>query len=300
MDLNSEYERIFNQFNNEPLDKIPDQDKEYFQSYFCKSKGFTHLMKLVLCENDNNTIKLIENILNKSPDEINKQNEKGSTALMIICTHAHTDLNLRVIKLLLNHQFIDINLTCHIGCTALIHAAKNQGCYNNELIKLLLDHPKINVNIFSKYEYSALDCIIGTKDFDRGIVLSILKKINNYNYLDKYLKYSNFTDIENLQFIYINSLYNKNDYTQLLDTLYYIYNCTELDKNLINKKIYRDVCQYKQISVLREKKRTEKRFEDDMLMLDAKFIQIQEQIKKESYILTISRTKLNDCTIMIN
>ena len=66
-----------NLFLNEPLETIPTLNRKYYCSPIVSSKGFTHLMKLVLCANNVKSITLIKNILLNNPDEVNKHNEAG-------------------------------------------------------------------------------------------------------------------------------------------------------------------------------------------------------------------------------
>jgi len=137
-----------NQFADEPLEEIPNIDKEYYVSPLTKSKGLTHLMKLVLCaKNNDRCLEMIKEIIKDDPDKINEKCEKGWTALLIACRNCSSYSNIEVVKILSNYPNIDINEQNYYGCTALMLAC---GFSNNdsniETIKLLLDHPDIDVN----------------------------------------------------------------------------------------------------------------------------------------------------------
>ena len=80
---------------------IPNSNKSFQCSPVTKSKGFTLLMKLVLMTNNTEAVKLIKKIITNNPEEINKQNEKGWSALMLASRFSNRDSNIETVKLLL-------------------------------------------------------------------------------------------------------------------------------------------------------------------------------------------------------
>jgi len=185
-----------NQFVDEPLDQKPDINREYYISPYTKSKGLTHLMKLVLCaKNNDECLEMIKKIVNNDPKEvgeycaegwtslmiacrngnieivkllldrsdidinINKQHNEGRTALMLACRYGNinSNSNLKTVKLLSSHPGIDVNKQDNSGWTALMWACSYGITDSNiEIFKLLLNHPDIDVNRQNNDKWTAL------------------------------------------------------------------------------------------------------------------------------------------------
>ena len=144
-----------NQFVDEALEKTPDIDIEYYVSHDVKSKGLTHLMKLVLCaKNNDECFEMIKKIIKNNPEEINRQCTKGWTPLAIACRNNNTCSSIEVVRLLLDQSDIDINKQGYGGQTALIMACRNSN--NVETVKMLLSHPNIDVNKQDNFGWTAL------------------------------------------------------------------------------------------------------------------------------------------------
>ena len=72
------------QFNNENVDEFPKYDTKYHCSHRETSEGFTILMKWVLMTRSNSTLlERIKQFIKLFPKEINAQNKKGWTPLML-------------------------------------------------------------------------------------------------------------------------------------------------------------------------------------------------------------------------
>ena len=158
MKYNYYYRTMNNQFKNEPLEEKPDINKSYYISKCTKSKDLTHLMKLVLCtRNNEKAFNIIKSITKDKSDEINKQNTKGCTTLILACRNSNTESNIETVKLLLEDPNIDINIHNNDGYTALMVACRNSNTDSNiETVKLLLENPKINVNKQTNNGWTAL------------------------------------------------------------------------------------------------------------------------------------------------
>lgn len=120
-------------------------------TYYCMSKirittatNFTHLMKLVLYKSINvsdanikkfyNIRLMIIDIVQKNPDEINRRNDVGLTALMIACGNVTEFSSIKCVKLLIKLK-ANVNLQDNHGWSALHMASIN---LSTEIIKLLI------------------------------------------------------------------------------------------------------------------------------------------------------------------
>lgn len=219
---------------------------------------------------------------------------------MLICPYARTNISYSIIKLLLDQSNIDINLKCNIGNTALMLIPN---CtiqhYNMESLELLLKHPDINVNIKNYYNHTIFDFLLLFENLDKNIIFYFLKQIENYNYLTRYLKICGSNDISNLQYIYKNHLYNQIDYDNLINTIYHIYSSNDIDKILIDKKIYMEVCQYKYGNIIRKINLEKKIYDDKMKLLNKDIYDIQKKMKNCNYELTYM-TYFKDCTFIFH
>lgn len=130
---------------------VPDLNV-YYCSGNLKSRGFTHLMKLVMMtKTDPDAIAIINTIIKNNPEEIDKKNENGYTALMLTSVQGCTN----VVKILLNAG-ANVNLKNCCGATALILACVNSNTTSNvETVQLLLE-AGANVNQCAIGGYTSL------------------------------------------------------------------------------------------------------------------------------------------------
>lgn len=137
--------------NTEFIDLLPPNANEYYTCNFGNGKissGFTHLMKLVLCvKKFPESINLIEKIVCETPDEIDKKNTNGWTALMLACTNCETHSDIATVKLLLNHG-ANIEKCNNARENSLMLACVNSNkCSSNECVKILID-TGVNINYY--------------------------------------------------------------------------------------------------------------------------------------------------------
>jgi len=104
--------------------------------------GWTALMKACRYANTDSNIETVKLLLEFGAYP-NLKDNNGWTALMLACTYANTDSNIETVKLLLENG-ADINLKNNDGFTALMLACVTS---NIETIKLLLNQNNIDVNI---------------------------------------------------------------------------------------------------------------------------------------------------------
>ena len=88
----------------------------------------------------NPNMDLVKNILNHSIVEVNLQYSGGWTALMWASEYGRTE----IVKLLLERPEIDVNWQTSSGQTALM---KTTEIRNIKIVRSILNHPKINVNL---------------------------------------------------------------------------------------------------------------------------------------------------------
>lgn len=147
---------------------VPDIENNYhyFDNEICVCKGFTHLMKLVLCVNKySDAIDIIKNIIAESPEEINKRNECGQSALWLASINSSTHSNNNVIKLLIDSG-ANVDLPDNDGDTPLIIASEFSGSNsNNETVKILIASGA-NVNFINDDGYTPL---ISASKYDQNI-----------------------------------------------------------------------------------------------------------------------------------
>src|SRR5437868_11357472 len=95
----------------------PDSTIKYQCSPDSSSKGFTKLMKWVLLTKSNPDLLInIKYLIESDPDILNKQNDKGWTALMLACISDSTSI--QTVELLLSLK-PSLNLINKYGGTAL-------------------------------------------------------------------------------------------------------------------------------------------------------------------------------------
>jgi len=116
-------------------------------------------------EKDQN--KLIKLVSILPPEDINRQKNRD-TSLILASYFGITEM----VKLLLEHKDIAVNIQDSHGWTALICATYKR---HAEIVKLLLEHKDIDINIQNYNGETAL--IIATK----GEYTEIVKLLENYN-----------------------------------------------------------------------------------------------------------------------
>ena len=134
----------------------PDPDKVFECSPNTKSKGFTLLMKLVLLTEDNPEIeKWLEQNISLFKNQINQQNAKGWTALMLSALNIRTKSSEKTVELLIKTE-AKLDLQNDNGETALMLVARFSGIYSTEnTVKILLE-AGADVHKCNKYDDMAL------------------------------------------------------------------------------------------------------------------------------------------------
>lgn len=128
------------------------------------SKNFTSSMILIknqyLIKNSFNDNNLYEYI-STHKEELDKQNDKGYTALMLACI----DNKLNIVEILLKVG-VDVNLQCVKGNNALMYAC----CYGTSaMVKMLID-AGADVNAQSKFMNTSLRVTVANKNDRKNIV----------------------------------------------------------------------------------------------------------------------------------
>ena len=176
------------------------EDKEYHVTKFIKSKKLNLLQRLILSSNDFSIKKYLTINIYKYKNEINYQNEKGWTALMMACVNSNNYSNNEIVKLLLENG-ADLNLKDVYGNTALMLSCINSNTSSNiETVKLLLENGA-DINLKNDLEYTALmlSCMNSNNgsnietfklllDYEANINL---KNINGYTALMLTCRYAN-------------------------------------------------------------------------------------------------------------
>src|SRR5436853_209388 len=97
-------------------------DVEYDCSKYDKSKGFTKLMRYVMLINKYPKLFTdISMMIESEPELLDKQNEKGWTALMLACHNSRVFSSEKIVEVLINTG-ADLNLKNNEGFTALMFA----------------------------------------------------------------------------------------------------------------------------------------------------------------------------------
>lgn len=119
---------------------IPDPTISYAYYYYNMCTKFTHLMKLVLVVNQfPNVLELIEELIEKNPGELDKQNSNGWSALMIASINCSRQSSIECVKLLIKLG-ADANLHSIYGNTALILASEYCATSSSiECVRLLIE-----------------------------------------------------------------------------------------------------------------------------------------------------------------
>lgn len=118
-----------------------DQNKIYNISKFKKAKNLNFLQKLILISNIPFIKKiLIENIKFFTIDDINYQNSKKWTALMMASRNSNHYSNETIVKLLLDNG-ANVNLKNDKGWDALLLSCRNSSCDSTfNTVKMLIEH----------------------------------------------------------------------------------------------------------------------------------------------------------------
>ena len=145
------------QFDDEGLYDTPDVEKEYYYDFDFKCKGFTKLMKLVLLTKKHpELVDQIAQYLIVCPEEVNKQNEYGYTALMLASRHSNRYSTEETVKVLLDQENINVNMQNKYGNTALIYVVLcNIQSNSTETAKMLIE-AKADIKIKNNIGNTAL------------------------------------------------------------------------------------------------------------------------------------------------
>lgn len=148
-----------------------DPNKLYPCGRYVKTGGFTRLMYMIVSSYSYDEI---NNYLKCHLDEIDKKNNMGSTALMIVCNN---DMNInnadQIVKLLLQNN-ADVNLQNNIGYTALmINMDSNKD--NGIIAEILLQH-NAKVNIQNHIGCCALSIVVEHDGYYTKHLIELLMK----------------------------------------------------------------------------------------------------------------------------
>ncbi len=162
----------------------PDPNVEYECDPYTKSRGFTLLMKMVLLTKEypelNNTIK--EYIINNK-EELNKQNERGWTALMLVCQNIRTKSSEETLRVLIDAA-CDLNLKNINLCTALMISCMYSGTNSTEnTVKMLID-AGCNLDLQDNYGCTAL--MLACKYSSKNTVKMLIDAGCDLDLQDKY------------------------------------------------------------------------------------------------------------------
>jgi len=134
----------------------PDPNIEYKCSDNTISKGFTLLMKWVMLTKEHPELHdKIKEYIRDRPKEINKQNEKGLTALMMASRYSNGDSTENTVKMLIEAE-ANVDLQNNDGWTALMLASRNSKTESTENTVKMLIEAKSNVNLQEKDGWTAL------------------------------------------------------------------------------------------------------------------------------------------------
>ena len=127
------------QFNRERLFDNPNPNKRYLVTDCFRCKGFTKLMKMVLLtKRFPDLVDNIKSYLVSLPEELNKQNEYGWTALMLACRHSNTVSSEETVRILIDAN-ANVDVQNSDGWTALIISSLNcKSTSSEETIKMLI------------------------------------------------------------------------------------------------------------------------------------------------------------------
>lgn len=158
--MSSKLDNLYNQIKE--IDElkhllIDDIGTEYSCTFFCYSKHFTHLHKCVMNTREYSFLnEYICEYLKQNPNEVNVQNKKGYTALMLASANSRSRSTEETVKILLNYEQ-NINIRNIDGSTALLDTVISMGSGSSSVdtVKILLEHGA-NVNAQNKYGITPL------------------------------------------------------------------------------------------------------------------------------------------------
>ncbi len=132
--------------------------KKYYQcnNYYCL--GQPPLMQMVETGYKSNILEIIRDYVQKNPSELDRQNEVGWSALMLICYSSWLSKSVEIIKLLLELG-ADVNLQDTDGNSALMLICPRADTVKNSIIELLIKSGA-NVNLESKRGHTSLSYVI--------------------------------------------------------------------------------------------------------------------------------------------
>ena len=135
-------------------------DQEYNCSPKVRCKGFSYLQFLIIHSNQiDNCLELIKKEIESKKlyynNYIDYKNERGMTALMLVCRNPNRNSSLEIAKLLIENG-PNVNLQDKYGFTALMLYCING---SNDLVKLLIENGA-NVNLKNTDGWTALMCLM--------------------------------------------------------------------------------------------------------------------------------------------
>jgi len=144
----------------------PDPNIEYKCSDNTISKGFTLLMKWVMLTKEHPELHdKIKEYIRDHPKEINKQNEKGLTALMMASRNSKTESTENTVKMLIEAK-ANVDLQEKDGWTALMMASRySNGDSTENTVKMLIE-AKANVDLQNNDGWTALMMACGYSNGD--------------------------------------------------------------------------------------------------------------------------------------
>ena len=191
--------KIYNLFNiikeTNELQCLLVEDKKV--RYICdeeiSSKNFSHLHKCVMNTNKYRFLnEYIDEYLNLNPDQIDVQNKKGYTALILASANSKTYSTEETVEILLKHN-ANLNIQDFpLGWTALIHSCSYLIMNSTEkTVELLIKHGA-DVNIQGKTGRTALSYTINIFNNPIPIRIRIIKMLldnkADVNIVDKHKK----------------------------------------------------------------------------------------------------------------
>ncbi len=110
-------------------------------------------------------------LLKKKAIDVNRRDSSGWTALMYLCYRDNNNDRLEMIKMLLKHPKIDVNVMNNKMNNALILSAE---CLQSDVVALLIKHPGIEVNKYNVYGHTALTAACRKTTQDDMTVMRLL------------------------------------------------------------------------------------------------------------------------------
>lgn len=178
----------WNQFDNEPIEQIPDPHKKYYLNRYASSVGFTYLFKLlclidtypelidkisehtkdinvhvddwnalhfVCCNYKSDKLYKVIKLLIKAGADFNHKNNYGQTPLQLVCWLHTSDKLYKIIRLLVK-KGADVN-SCNMNGETILQSI----CHNHKsvelsrIVQLLLD-AGANPDFKNNFNYNAL------------------------------------------------------------------------------------------------------------------------------------------------